>query len=297
MTIPIEEHPLGFFLPENAQILMLGSFPPKKERWSMNFYYPNIQNDMWRIMGLIFYGNKEHFITFSQPSSKKQTPEFPTHKTKSQKICFNEEQIRTFCSEKGLALGDTAVKVKRLKDNASDKFLEVVEPLDIENILNMIPHCHTIIITGEKAMETLLQALNTSTLINAATPSTDSSQKTTTTTNSTQEIIPTAENVQEITAPKVGEHITITYIPGANSATIHAGTTNDATNGATNSATIQTGTINDATNSTTIHAGTTNDVNTFREIKIYRMPSSSRAYPKSVEDKAAYYRKALQALL
>lgn len=283
MTIPIEEHPLGFFLPENAQILMLGSFPPKKERWSMNFYYPNIQNDMWRIMGLIFYGNKEHFITSSQPSCKKQTPEFPTHKTKSQKICFNEEQIRTFCSEKGLALGDTAVKVKRLKDNASDKFLEVVEPLDIENILNMIPHCHTIIITGEKAMETLLQTLNTSTLIKAVTPSTVSSQETTTTTS----------NTQEITAPKVGEHITITYIPSANSKKIQAGTINDATN----SATMQDSTSNGATNSATIQADTTNDVNTFREIKIYRMPSSSRAYPKSVEDKASYYRKALQTLL
>ena len=54
-----ELHPLGFFLPENTRLLMLGSFPPPKARWSMDFYYPNIQNDMWRILGLIFYGNKE----------------------------------------------------------------------------------------------------------------------------------------------------------------------------------------------------------------------------------------------
>ena len=49
-----EKHPLGFFLPENTQLLMLGSFPPPQQRWSMNFYYPNIQNDMWRILGLLF---------------------------------------------------------------------------------------------------------------------------------------------------------------------------------------------------------------------------------------------------
>lgn len=48
-----ELHPLGFFLPNHAKILLLGSFPPPKNRWSMNFYYPNIRNDMWRIMGLI----------------------------------------------------------------------------------------------------------------------------------------------------------------------------------------------------------------------------------------------------
>ena len=49
-----ELHPLGFFLPENTRLLMLGSFPPPKARWSMDFYYPNIQNDMWRILWLDF---------------------------------------------------------------------------------------------------------------------------------------------------------------------------------------------------------------------------------------------------
>ena len=39
-TQPIEQHPLGFFLPENTKLLMLGSFPPPRARWSMNFYYP-----------------------------------------------------------------------------------------------------------------------------------------------------------------------------------------------------------------------------------------------------------------
>mgnify|MGYP002227391153 CR=1 FL=1 len=38
-TQPIEQHPLGFFLPENTKLLMLGSFPPPRARWSMNFYY------------------------------------------------------------------------------------------------------------------------------------------------------------------------------------------------------------------------------------------------------------------
>ena len=46
---PIESHPLSPFLPEGARMLMLGSFPPKQERWSMDFFYPNWINDMWRI--------------------------------------------------------------------------------------------------------------------------------------------------------------------------------------------------------------------------------------------------------
>ena len=43
-----ESHPLQPFLLANAKYLMLGSFPPKKERWSMEFFYPNWINDMWR---------------------------------------------------------------------------------------------------------------------------------------------------------------------------------------------------------------------------------------------------------
>ena len=62
----IEQHPLEPFLPENAQVLMLGSFPPQRKRWSMEFYYPNWNNDMWRITGLIFFGDKEHFVDKQQ---------------------------------------------------------------------------------------------------------------------------------------------------------------------------------------------------------------------------------------
>ena len=40
-----ERHPLQPFLPDGARILMLGSFPPKRERWSMEFYYPNFQKE------------------------------------------------------------------------------------------------------------------------------------------------------------------------------------------------------------------------------------------------------------
>lgn len=136
----IEQHPLGFFLPEKAKVLMLGSFPPKKERWSMNFYYPNIQNDMWRIMGHLFYGNKEHFIINGRKA-------------------FDEVKVRAFCVEKGIALGDTAVEVIRLKDNASDKFLEVVTPFNPNEILAEIPLCEAIVVTGQKAMDTLLSVI------------------------------------------------------------------------------------------------------------------------------------------
>ena len=68
----IEHHPLQPFLPPSARLLMLGSFPPPQERWCMPFFYPNPQNDMWRIMGQVFVSDKQHFVE-QEPKSKEQS--------------------------------------------------------------------------------------------------------------------------------------------------------------------------------------------------------------------------------
>ena len=188
-TFPeIEQHPLTPFLPHTAKILMLGSFPPQQKRWSMHFYYPNFTNDMWRIMGFLFYTNKDYFVD-------------PEQKT------FKKEEIVSFCTERGIALYDTATAVRRLQDNASDKFLEIVVPTDVSKLLQQIPLCKAIITTGQKAAETLCAQFN-------------------------------AE------LPKVGEYTTFIWEE--------------------------------------------------REMRLYRMPSSSRAYPMKIEHKAAFYKRMMQ---
>ena len=132
----VEYHPLIPFLPENAKVLFLGSFPPQRKRWCMDFYYPNFINDHWRIEGQIFFGDKNHFVDVEAKR-------------------FKIDEIVAFCKEKGLAFFDTSTAVRRLQDNASDKFLEVVEPTDIRALLQQLPHCRAIITTGEKATETI----------------------------------------------------------------------------------------------------------------------------------------------
>ena len=56
-----------------------------------------------------------------------------------------------------MALFDTATAVRRLQDNASDKFLEVVEPTDITALLRRIPACEAVVTTGEKATGVLVE--------------------------------------------------------------------------------------------------------------------------------------------
>ena len=134
----IERHPFEPFLPEGAVVLFLGSFPPQPKRWSMEFYYPNWLNDFWRVCGIVFFKDRDHFVV---PGEK----------------WFDVERVKAFCTEKGMALFDTATAVRRLQDNASDKFLEVVEPTDITALLQQIPACKAIVTTGEKATGVLVE--------------------------------------------------------------------------------------------------------------------------------------------
>ena len=146
----IERHPLQPFLPANAQILMLGSFPPPKERWCMDFFYPNPQNDMWRIIGQVFFGDKTHF----------EVQRDDVRCTKVGRKVFNREEIVAFCLAKGIAIFDTAQAVIRLQGNAADEHLEIVERTDIAALLQQLPSCHNLCCTGGKAAQTLAEILH-----------------------------------------------------------------------------------------------------------------------------------------
>ena len=106
----------------------------------MDFYYPNFINDHWRIEGQIFFGDKNYFVDVENKR-------------------FKLDKIIAFCQEKGLAFFDTSTAIRRLQNNASDKFLEVVEPTDIPALLSQLPHLRAIVTTGEKATETICASL------------------------------------------------------------------------------------------------------------------------------------------
>ncbi|MBQ4376896.1 MAG: uracil-DNA glycosylase family protein [Bacteroidales bacterium] len=134
----IEYHPLRPFLPPNARLLMLGSFPPPRQRWCMDFFYPNRSNMMWEVMGQVFFADAQRLVDAK-------------HKT------FRKEDIIAMLNEKGIAIFDTATAVRRLQGNASDKFLEVVEKTDIRALLSQIPLCHDIVCTGQKSFSVLTE--------------------------------------------------------------------------------------------------------------------------------------------
>ena len=197
----VEYHPLKPFLPKGAKILFLGSFPPQRKRWCIDFFYPNWINDHWRIQGQVFFGDKNHFVLEKEKR-------------------FKLDEIVKHCEEKGIAFFDTSTAVRRLKDNASDKFLEVVEPTDVAALIARLPHLRAIVTTGEKATQTICASLG----------------------------------IPEV--PKVNTYVAISSPPEGGLG-----------------------------------------VRSGKRLLLWRLPSSSRAYPLSFEKKAEAYRKMFDAVL
>ena len=98
----------------------------------MPFFYPNRINDFWRVMGIIFLNDRD--AMWDEEARR-----------------FNLNAIKSLLDKEGIALWDTAMAVRRLRDNASDKFLEIVEPIDLAALLAAHPTIRQVITTGEKA--------------------------------------------------------------------------------------------------------------------------------------------------
>ena len=138
----IELRPFPPFLPPQATVLMMGSFPPAAEKRAMEFHYPNFQNDMWRVYGLVFFGDAMHF----QRAGEK---------------AFDAERIKAFLTERGIGSCPGVRRAIRTHGNASDAYLKVVETVELPEILEKIPQCRRICTTGGKATEILLALLET----------------------------------------------------------------------------------------------------------------------------------------
>ena len=128
----VENHPFEPWLPGNAKLLMLGTFPPSEKRWCMPWYYPNFQNDMWRIFGLIYFGDKLHFVDVENKT-------------------YRLDAIKEFLKEKSVAIYDTAQQVIRTKNTASDKDLQIVQPSDLDGMLRQLPECRAVLTAGQLA--------------------------------------------------------------------------------------------------------------------------------------------------
>lgn len=147
---------------------------------------------MWRIFGIIFFGDKLHFVDVERKS-------------------YKLDDIKAFLREKGVAIFDTAQKVIRTKNTASDKDLQIVEPADLDGMLRALPECKAVLTAGQLATK----------------------------------VFTSHYGITE--TPRMGGYVEFKFEG--------------------------------------------------RTLRLYRMPSSSRAYPLAVEKKAEYYKSMFDAVL
>lgn len=108
----------------------------------MPFYYPNRNNDFWRVMGIVFYDNPDRFYDSAAKS-------------------FRLDDITAFATERGIALCDTDRRIRRLRGNASDAFLEIVEAIDLQSLIPLMPHLRAVASTGTLAAKVIASLTDT----------------------------------------------------------------------------------------------------------------------------------------
>lgn len=140
-THPIEQHPFGVFAFPDTQVLMMGTLPPTPDKWGMAFHYPNFYNDMWRIMGRVFFGDGEYFRA-------------------GQDKRFDADKIKAFLKTAKIGECPTVKTAIREHGNASDAHLTVVERVDLRAVLVDLPNVRWLLLTGGKACEVLFDAIN-----------------------------------------------------------------------------------------------------------------------------------------
>ena len=138
----VENHPFKPFLPEGCKVILCGTFPPKKDKWAMDFFYPNFYNDMWRIFGLLFFDDKNKF--------------FDTINKTIDKLGI-QEMLRN----NKVGIGETVTQAIRTKNNASDKFLDVISKVNLPKLMAKIPFCNDFVTTGEKAASVIADLTRT----------------------------------------------------------------------------------------------------------------------------------------
>lgn len=136
--LEIETHPFEPWLPADARLLMLGTFPPAPKRWCMEWYYPNFTNDMWRIFGIIFFNDKMKFVDTENKT-------------------YHVDGIKKMLLENRIAIFDTALKIRRTTGTASDKDLEIVEPADLDTMLHSLPECKAVLAAGQLATDVFIK--------------------------------------------------------------------------------------------------------------------------------------------
>lgn len=131
----IEHHPWDFFIPDDAQTLIIGTFPTALRNWSFDFFYPNKRNLLWKILAEI--NESDLLVT-------EDRLEAVLHR----KSILNSLKV---------GITDMGKCISREGGSSLDEKLCLIEAMDILDILNKHPTIKKIILTSSSGPSSALK--------------------------------------------------------------------------------------------------------------------------------------------
>ncbi|MCL1934114.1 MAG: hypothetical protein FWF53_09945 [Candidatus Azobacteroides sp.] len=120
-----EIHPWYWYIPDGAETVVIGTFPPTRRNWSFDFFYPNKNNYFWKLMARIV-GRPLLYL-------------------------YGEEAVnerKELLNHLKLGVSDMGQIIRRKTDSSLDQNLEIVAYMDIFKLLRENPSVRKLIFTS-----------------------------------------------------------------------------------------------------------------------------------------------------
>lgn len=133
-------HPFELvFTGENPIYLVVGTFPTTNKKMSFNFFYPNSNNNFWKVMDKVFPNSNTKMNLGVSAKDDENTKE------------KNKVDRMNFCKENKIAITDIIESCLRLDDNSKDEQLLVHRYNPIINILKEHSTIERVILTAKSS--------------------------------------------------------------------------------------------------------------------------------------------------
>ena len=130
-----EPHAFPTFVPPNAKVLIIGTFPTHIANRSFNFYYSNRNNFFWKIIGDLY-----------------------NHEWKFNEGIEAEEERKSFAASHQIAFTDMLESATRENDLSSDENLSNVKLRNILQILSDHPSIEKLVLTSRVNTQNTISA-------------------------------------------------------------------------------------------------------------------------------------------
>lgn len=134
----IEEHPFGSYIPQNAKILIIGTFPTHNRNLKFDFYYSGKDNLFWGIIEKVFDHSFSHF-----------------------EGVLAVEERKSFLDSKSIGVADMHKLCYRKNNMSTDENLHPIILNDIFLILDEYHSIHRIVLTSRTEVYGALGLLKT----------------------------------------------------------------------------------------------------------------------------------------